>query len=121
MAVAVQSVLPKLLTYEQYMAEGEINRRYEIVDGVRTVTNPTRRHQDIAGNLYERFRQYQRTRKHGRTFQPPCDVLITEIPLRIRQPDVLFMSQERLAQNPPADDPAPLNPAPRSEERRVGK
>ena len=112
MAMAIQAASEKLLTYAQYMAEGEVNQRYEILDGVRIVTNPTRRHQDIAGNLYERFRQCQRTGKHGRTFQPPCDVLITAAPLRVRQPDVLFMSNERLTQNPPDDDPAPLNPAP---------
>ena len=42
----------------------------------------------------------------------PCDVLVTWRPWHTRQPDVLFISSERLAQNPPADDPAPLSPAP---------
>ena len=43
MAVAIQSASPQRLTYDQYMAEGETNFRYEILDGVRIVTNPTRR------------------------------------------------------------------------------
>jgi len=42
----------------------------------------------------------------------PCDVLITWRPWHSRQPDVLLISSERLAQNPPADNPAPLSPAP---------
>ncbi len=41
-----------------------------------------------------------------------CDVLIHKTPLRTRQPDVLFMSNERLAQNPPNTNPSPLDPAP---------
>ena len=36
------------LTYEQYMAEPEIRRRYDILDGVRVfMTNPTIQHQKI--------------------------------------------------------------------------
>ena len=112
MAIAQTEILPPRLTYEEYLAEGETNAHYDIVDGVRIVTNPTRRHQERAGSLYELLRRYQRAGKSGRTFQPPCDVLITTVPLRTRQPDVLFISNARLAQNPPDDNPAPLNPAP---------
>jgi Uma2 family endonuclease len=43
---------------------------------------------------------------------PPCDVLIALRLLRTRQPDLLFMSNERLALNPPPSDPSPLSPAP---------
>ena len=42
----------------------------------------------------------------------PCDILVDSAPLKVRQPDVLLISRERLDRNPPADDPAPLSPAP---------
>ncbi len=45
MSTLHEVTLPSLLTYEQYMAEPETNQRYDIIDGVRFVTNPTRRHQ----------------------------------------------------------------------------
>jgi Uma2 family endonuclease len=103
----------KLLTYEDYVAEEVIKRRYDILDGVRTfLVTPTRRHQDILANTAIEFRVYQRSAQRGRIYHAPCDILITRVPLRTRQPDVLFMSNARLAQNPPPDDPAPLDPAP---------
>ena len=111
MAIAIQHQ-PQLLTYEQYMDEGEVMLRYDILDGVRIVSNPTSRHQDILLNLGEAFRDYQRKQKTGRVQIAPRDVLIWRAPLRTRQPDVLFISMTRLAQNPPNTDPAPISPAP---------
>lgn len=111
MAIAIQHQ-PQLLTYEQYMDEGEVMLRYDILDGVRIVSNPTSRHQDILLNLGEAFRDYQRKQKTGRVQIAPRDVLIRRAPLRTRQPDVLFISTTRLAQNPPNTDPAPISPAP---------
>ena len=111
MAIAIQN-LSQLLTYEQYLNEGVIKLRYDILDGVRIVSNPTSRHQDILLNLGEAFRDYQRKQKTGRVQIAPRDVLIRRVPLRTRQPDVLFISMTRLAQNPPNTDPAPISPAP---------
>ena len=112
MAVAKQHVEPRILTYEDYMAEGEINRRYDIIDGVRIyMTNPSVLHQEIAGNIYEMLRAYQRRTKQGRTIQPPCDLLVTRRPLRTRQPDVLFISHERFGERK-LTDPSPLSTAP---------
>lgn len=112
MAIAQREILPEVITYEDYLTEGEVFQRYDIIDGARIVTNPTRRHQNAAGAIYEIFRNYQRASRRGKTYQPPCDILIREAPLRTRQPDALFMSNDRVALNPPEDDPAPLNPAP---------
>jgi Uma2 family endonuclease len=113
MAITQERVKTPLLTYEAYMAEEEINRRYDIIDGVREfMASPTPRHQDIQGNIYERLRVYQRQTRKGRVVQAACDVLITQSPLRTRQPDILFMSNLRLSLNPPPDDPAPRDPAP---------
>jgi Uma2 family endonuclease len=69
-------------------------------------------HQAILGNLYEVLRAYQRQSRAGEVILAACDVLIHKTPLRTRQPDVLFMSNERLAQNPPNTNPSPLDPAP---------
>jgi len=100
------------LTYEQYMAEPEIRRRYDILDGVRVfMTNPTIQHQIILGNLYVGFRAWRQAGGTGRELQAPCDVLIRRSPLRTRQPDVLVISDERLG-NRSLTDPAPLDPAP---------
>lgn len=113
MTIAPPPPPAKVLTYEDYMAEGEINRRYDIIDGVRHfLTNPTRQHQHILANIYVECRAYMQRERRGRVVIAACDVLITRTPLRTRQPDVLFISNERLAQNPLSDDPAPLTPAP---------
>jgi Uma2 family endonuclease len=100
------------LTYEQYMAEEEIRKRYDIIDGVRIfMTNPTIRHQGIQGNVYVGLRAWRLARGSGREILAPCDVLIRRSPFRTRQPDILFISQERLGGRR-LDDPSPLTPAP---------
>jgi Uma2 family endonuclease len=108
------------MTYEEYLAGPEEMRRYDILDGWKVyrlygekqLPNPTREHQEIALNLAELLRAYQRSARTGQVIIAPCDVMITRRPLRNRQPDLLFISNERLSENPPSDDPAPLSPAP---------
>jgi len=106
------AIATERLTYEQYMAEEEIRKRYDIIDGVRIfMTNPTIRHQEIQGNVYVGLRAWRQLRGSGRVILAPCDVLIRRSPLRTRQPDVLFISTERLGGRD-LDDPSPLEPAP---------
>lgn len=112
MAIARQELLPPPLTYEEYLAEDETLERYDIVDGVREVTNPTRRHQRLLLRLARMFQDFEAASGAGQTLIAPCDILIRPSPLRTRQPDVLFISHERLAQAAPEDDPAPLEVAP---------
>ena len=108
------------MTYEEYLASPEEMSRLDIVDGWKVyrlygekqLANPTRDHQDIQGNLYVAFRAYSLATKQAKAIQSPCDVRITRTPLRKRQPDVLLISRERLAENPPGSNPAPLSPAP---------
>ena len=109
------------MSYEEYLAGPEEMARYDIIDGwkiyrkygAKGLPNPTREHQRTQGNLYTEFRAFEKTVRVGQVIQPPCDVLVrtTGAP-RTRQPDLLFISSARLAQNPPPDDPAPLSPAP---------
>lgn len=108
------------MTYEEYMAGPEEMARYDILDGWKVyrlygdkqLANPTRRHQRIQGNLYLALREFAATSRQGEAILSPCDVRITFFPLHTRQPDILLISQERLSENPPSDDPAPLSPAP---------
>jgi Uma2 family endonuclease len=113
MAMALPAqVIEKELTFEDYMSEGEINRRYDIIDGKREyMTNPSVRHQEVAGNIYDALRTFQKSHRFGRTIMAPCDILISRKPLRTRQPDALFISRERFGDKDPKD-PAPLPRAP---------
>jgi len=108
------------MTYEEYLASPEERARYDIIDGYKiyytwgqeALANPTREHQDIQGNLYESFRAWQRRTGTARTVQAPCDIQITVRPNRVRQPDLLVISTDRLALNPPRVSARPLSPAP---------
>ena len=104
---------PKLLTYEEYLAEEPLCKRYEILDGERIfMPNPTEDHQDVAFNIAAPLKEYGQRTGRGKMVIAPQDVLISRSPLRTRQPDVLFISTERRALNRPSKDPAPWNPAP---------
>lgn len=112
MAVARQEIQPQVLTYEDYMAEGEINRRYDIIDGVRIyMTNASTLHQTILFNIAEALKRYERATNRGRMILAACDVLVTRKPLRTRQPDVFFISHERFGDRK-LTDPSPLSTAP---------
>lgn len=112
MAVLEAEVSLKLLTYEDYLSEGVVYGRYEIIDGVRHfMPNPTPLHQEIAGTIYELLRDWQRQTRLGRTFMAPRDVLVSINPMRTRQPDVLFISNEGIG-GQLLSDPAPFGQAP---------
>jgi Uma2 family endonuclease len=129
MATAFAAPAAEPLTYEAYLAEGEIMARYDIIDGVRHwMTSPNELHQEIALNIAEHFRAYQRAARRGRTVIAPRDIVVQRQPLRTRQPDVYFISNERRAEaGTDVTDPAPLAVAPelvvevlsRSDTRRV--
>src|SRR4051812_38051831 len=113
MALARQELSPPPMTYEEYLAEGEVLERYDIIDGVRIhMADPTRRHQRILGNVFRLLYVFEVSSGLGQALMAPQDVLITRVPLRCRQPDVLFISHKQLAKCAPPDDPAPLLAAP---------
>ncbi|MDQ2730230.1 MAG: Uma2 family endonuclease [Armatimonadota bacterium] len=113
MATVLERLQTGLLTYDQYMAEGEVVGRYDILDGERVVMpSPVRRHQTVALNVSIQFRSYEDRLRRGKTFIAPCDVLITRAPLRTRQPNVLFISHEQLALCGSDTDSSPLEAAP---------
>ncbi|HTE21035.1 MAG TPA: Uma2 family endonuclease [Armatimonadota bacterium] len=113
MTVAPREISSPLLTYEAYLAEGEVFQRYYILDGVRIfMPDPTRRHQRILGNVYRHFHDFEVRSGRGQAIMAPQDVLITRTPLRTRQPDVLFISHEQLGKCKGDSDPEPLLAAP---------
>ena len=102
------------LTYEAYMAEPEVQGRYDIVNGVRIIMpGATWDHQTIAMNLVELLRRYARASGVGKVNTAPFDVLIRRTPkLQTRQPDVLFVSYAQLAQGGGIPESGPLEAAP---------
>jgi len=102
------------LTYEAYLAEPQVEGRYEIINGVRVfMAGATWDHQTIALNVAGVLRQYGRTNGQGKANIAPFDVLIRRFPkLQTRQPDVLFISHARLAQvgGRPAKGPLAIAP-----------
>ena len=115
--------ITRAMTYEEYLDSPEEMRRYDIIDGFKRyrlygpegnqLANPTRLHRRIQKNLSRSFSAFETATRIGLFIPPPCDIFITRNPrLRTRQPDLIFVSSEILAQNPPEDNPAPLKPAP---------
>ncbi len=108
------------MTYEEYVSGPEEMARYDILDGWKVyrlygdnlVPSPTRRHQRILGRLLRCLQDYETQTSRGEAIAAPCDVEITYQPLKCRQPDLLFISRERLDQNAPPEEYDPLAPAP---------
>ena len=111
-AISIAEATTKL-NMEEYLQEGEISARYEIIDGVRIfMPSPTRRHQRIVANVNDILRQFERAYSLGKAYIAPCDVLIGRVPMNVRQPDALFISSARLESNEAEASAGALSPAP---------
>jgi Uma2 family endonuclease len=98
MTIAPPPPPAKTLTYEDYLAEDEINRPYDIIGGVRRfMSSPTWKHQRIADKTTRAFLTFEETSSLGLALSAPFDVMIERFPLQTRQPDVLFISHTQLA------------------------
>ena len=120
MALAETEVAPQIVTYEQYLAgfwtEPVTTQRYDIINGVRVfrdfdMTSPIREHQPIAKRIFRALLDME-IAGHGVAQFAPLDVLTLRAPLRTRQPDLLFISNKRLAEGggPPATGPMTTAP-----------
>ena len=90
------STQTRQLTYEEYLKTPEIKARYDIVDGVMTMAPaPTVTHQRILRQLMRILDQFVSQQQLGEVLFAPADVIIQRDPLRTRQPDLLFVSNER--------------------------
>ena len=84
-----------VLTYDDYVELPDDGRRYEIIEGVLHVSPaPSIRHQTATTELTTTLNVHVRSRRLGRVFTAPCDVVLA--PISIVQPDVLYISRERL-------------------------
>jgi Uma2 family endonuclease len=82
-------------TYEDYLLTPD-DRRYELVDGDLLLTPaPTPYHQQIAGELFARLREFVRGQRLGELLFAPCDVVLSRHD--VVQPDILFVRSDRLS------------------------
>lgn len=99
--MALPDALRSRLTWEQYLQTPESMERVEIEDGeVKPMASSTGRHQMVLGNLHVLLAGNPVVRARGTVLMAPFDVVISRHPLRMRQPDLLFISYQRV----PAED-----------------
>jgi Uma2 family endonuclease len=89
----------KRLAYEDYLHLPETNQRYEIIEGELVMTpSPNVRHQRLVRHIANLLDQITSEKNRGVVLVAPMDVVIEKTStLRIRQPDILFISHERIA------------------------
>src|SRR5215213_8209437 len=93
--MAIRDTAHRKLTYEDYVLIPDDGKRHEILDGEHYVTAaPYPRHQAILGELHYWIRAFLAQNRLGRVFFAPVDVLLSRHD--IVQPDLLFISNERL-------------------------
>lgn len=116
---AVQEVLPpEEITYERYLEEFDTTppemRPFEILDGIlHRVQSPNWRHQRIVIRVSRLFGRHETDSGRGYSGIAPFDLVIRRTPkLRTRQPDVFFITHERLKQNEDVFEGGPLHVAP---------
>jgi Uma2 family endonuclease len=114
MAITSTSATADVLSFEQYLAEGVVHERYDIIDGVRVpMPAPRWRHQRIQGKVMRVLDRYEERVGTGYAIPAPFDVLIRRLPLlQTRQPDVLFITRSRLAHGTGIPASGPLEVAP---------
>jgi Uma2 family endonuclease len=86
------------LSYEDYLNTPEIKQSYDIVDGQMIMAPaPSLEHQTILRDLSFLLHSFVREHRLGWVWFAPLDVIIQREPLRTRQPDLMFVSDERSA------------------------
>ncbi len=87
---------PKLITYQDYLAGPETKERKEIVDGVLIMfAAPTLLHQTISNRIFVPAYLFVSQQEVGQIWCAPVDVIVQREPLRARQPDIVFVSNDR--------------------------
>ena len=94
----------KTLSFDEWLALPETKRRCEVVDGVLLMPpGPMPELHWLGLVISRRMSLFVETRELGVVLTAPCDVVIRREPLRVRQPDVLFISAARGGVRRPAD------------------
>jgi Uma2 family endonuclease len=87
--------LPRKLTYDDYVLIPEDGQRHEILDGEHYVSPaPLTRHQNVSSNLHTELGPFIKRHRLGKLLAAPTDVVLS--PYDVAQPDLLFISNERL-------------------------
>ena len=94
----------KTLSFDEWQALPETKQLCEVVDGVLLMPpGPMPEHQWLGLVISRRMSLFAEARELGVVLTAPCDVVIRREPLRVRQPDVLFISAARGGIRRPAD------------------
>jgi len=85
-----------LLDYADYLATPDDGKRYEILRGRLSVTPaPSPRHQWVSWLLEQELDRYFRTRRLGRMFHAPIDVILSE--RDVVQPDIVVVTDGQIS------------------------
>jgi Uma2 family endonuclease len=83
------------LTYQEYLAGPEIKARYDIIDGEMVMAPaPSLNHQTISRRILSRIDRFVTEYELGEVWFAPLDIIVQTDPLRTRQPDLLFVSND---------------------------
>lgn len=100
------------LTWNAYLAEGFVAGSYEILEGERVaMAGASWKHQRIVSNILRYLYALEGT-LNGYCLCAPYDVVIRRAPLRTRQPDVFFITKDRIEAVGGIPDEEPLEAAP---------
>jgi Uma2 family endonuclease len=86
-----------VVDWEGYLNLPDDLTHYEIIDGeVIPLASPTLKHQAVSQELFKRLDIFASVKRLGKLFYAPFDFVIRRAPVRTRQPDLFFLSRERL-------------------------
>jgi len=97
MAIAAHASTPVKTrwTAAKYLSLPDDGKLYEVLNGeLIMAAAPNLRHQEIAGNIYETLKSFVRSKKLGKVYFSPVDVVLGD---DLAEPDVVFVSAERKA------------------------
>ena len=91
---------PKLLTFEQFIAEYGDNPRYELIDGELRDMEPTGPHEEVSGNIAGRiYAEILRTNFNW-LIPKTCLIKPPAVEATALRPDVIVLDKVKLSQEP---------------------
>jgi Uncharacterized protein conserved in cyanobacteria, COG4636 len=96
--IATQPTTGRLVVdWEGYLNLPDDLTHYEIIDGeVIPLASPTLKHQVILKRLLQQIDRFVLPKRLGELLTAPFDFVVRRAPVRTRQPDLFFLSRERL-------------------------
>jgi Uma2 family endonuclease len=86
-----------VVDWEGYLNLPDDLTHYEIIDGeVIPLAGPRLKHQAVSQELFKRLDIFASVKRLGKLFYAPFDFVVRRAPVRTRQPDLFFLSRERL-------------------------